>query len=65
MKIHLLIGPRTACDSKLPRHALFVIDARMVSCRLCMRTKLFRAAIRQQTSLRERSREKLVQMELF
>lgn len=65
MKTHLLIGTRTACDSTLPRHTLFTIDARMVSCQLCRKTKLFRSVIRQQTQIRSASGEKRTQPELF
>ena len=65
MKIHLLIGNRTACDSTLPRHTLFTINAKLVSCRLCRKTRLFHAAIRQQTQIRSASGEKRTQPELF
>ena len=65
MKTHLLIGMRTACCDFVPRDAMLTLNPRMVSCKLCRKTRSFVRATRKQALKTRKSREKLEQMELF
>ena len=65
MKTHLWVGSRTACCDFVPRDALLTVNVRLVTCKLCRRTRLFVRAVRGQALFHRKSRGKIEQMELF
>lgn len=42
MKVHLLYGPRVACADSIPLGALLSASCRLVTCRNCRRTAIFK-----------------------
>ena len=63
MKIHLLVGSRTACGD-MPLHAPLIRDPARVTCGNCRKTKIFQAVQNDRKTARK-IKEIFQQEELF
>ena len=63
MKIHFLVINRIACDEKMPQNATFAVNPRLVTCKKCRKTKIFRKVSERKHKSKEKS--PLAQPEMF
>lgn len=63
MKIHLLVGSRTACGD-MPLHAPLIRDPARVTCGNCRKTKIFHSVLEARKTV-QKIKNKFLQEELF
>ena len=63
MKVHLLYGPRVACADSIPLGSFLTASHRLVTCRNCRRTAIFKKI--SGMNIPKKKRRALIQPDLF